>query len=84
MVEIKSTVELGFCQQSWVEPGRAEGVECQGGMWDEAVLEMQRKVWVTAAQESDEVILVSLDCSLCGVGAMQVWGYELKLDTCLA
>ena len=41
-VEIKSTVQLGFCQQSWVETGRAEEVKYQGGMWDEAVLDMQR------------------------------------------
>ena len=45
---------------------------------------MQREVWVATAQESDEVILVSLDCSLCGVGAMKVWGYDLELDNGLA
>ena len=53
-------------------------------MWDEAVPEMQREVWVAAAQAGDEVILVSLDCSFCGVGAMKVWGHELKIDTGLA
>ena len=75
---------MGFFRQSWVETGRAEEVECQVGMWDEAVPEMQREVWVAAAQDGDEVILVSLDFSFCGVGAMQVWGHELKLDTGLA
>ena len=44
---------------------------------------MQREVWVAASQAGDEVILVSLDCSFCGVGAMKVWGHELKIDTCL-
>ena len=83
-VEIKSTVWLGFCQQYWVDTGRAEKVECQGGMWDEAVPEMQWEVWVAAAQASDEVIRLCLDLLLWGVGAMQVWGHELKLDTCLA
>ena len=52
-------------------------------MWDEEVPEMQREVWVEDAKASDEVILVSLDCSFCGVGVMKVWGHELKLDTCL-
>ena len=79
--EIKSTVQLGFCSLSWVETGRADEVECQGGMCDEAVPEMKREVWVAAAQAGDEVILVSFDCSFCGVGTMQVWGHELKLDT---
>ena len=68
---------MGFCRQSWVETGRAEEVECQGGIWDEAVPEMQRGVWIAAAQAGNEVILVSLDCSFCGIGAMQVWGHEL-------
>ena len=53
-------------------------------MWDEAVPEMQGKVWVASAQASDEVILVSLDCTFCDVIAMKVWGHELELDTSLA
>ena len=61
-----------------------EDVECQGGMWDEAVPEMQGEVWVAAAQAGDEVILVSLDCTFYSVGAMKVWGHKLELDTSLA
>ena len=53
-------------------------------MWDEAVPDMQGEVWVTAAQACDEVILVILDCTFCGIGAMKVWGHELELDTSLA
>ena len=48
-------------------------------MWYEAVPEMQREVWIAAAQAGDEVILVSLDCSFGGIGTMKVWGHELKL-----
>ena len=50
-------------------------------MWYETVPDMQREVWVAAAQARDEVIFVRLDCSFCGVGAMKVWGHELELDT---
>ena len=53
-------------------------------MWDEAVPEMKREVWVAADQAFNELILVSLDCLFCGVGVMQVWGHELKLDICRA
>ena len=53
-------------------------------MSDEAVPDMQREVWVTAAQAGNEVILVSLDFLFYVVGAMQVWGHELELDTSLA
>ena len=47
-------------------------------MWYEVVPDPQREVWVAAAQAGDEVILVSLDCTFCGVGAMKVWGHELE------
>ena len=53
-------------------------------MWDEAVPEMQGEAWVTAAQAGNELILVSLDCTFCGVGAMKVWGHKLELGTSLA
>ena len=53
-------------------------------MWDEAVPEMQGEVGVAAAQAGDEVILVSLDCMFCGVGAMKVRGNEFELDTGIA
>ena len=53
-------------------------------MWYEAVPEMQGEVWVPAAQAGDEVILVSLYCTFCGIGAMKVRGNELELDNSLA
>ena len=53
-------------------------------MWDEVVPEMQGEVGVTAAKAGNEVILVSLDCTFCGVGAMKVWGKELELETGIA
>ena len=48
-LEIKCTVELSFFRQFWVETLRSEEVECQDGMWDEAVPEMQGGVWFAAA-----------------------------------
>ena len=53
-------------------------------MWYEAVPEMQGEVGVAAAQAGDEAILVSLDCTLCDVGVMKVWGNELELDNGIA
>ena len=53
-------------------------------MWDDAVLEVQGEVGVTAAQDGDEVIFVCLDCTFCGFGAVKVWGNELELDTVFA
>ena len=47
-------------------------------MWDEAFPEMQGEVGVTAAEAGDEVILVSLDCTFRGVGAMKVWGKQVR------
>ena len=44
---------------------------------------MNRKVWVTAAEAGDQVILVSLDRSLVSVGVMEVWGYKLIVDALL-
>ena len=53
-------------------------------MWDAAVPEMRGGFGVAADKSGDEVILVSLDCTFCSVGVMQVWGNELELDTGLA
>ena len=53
-------------------------------MWDEAVPEMQREFGVAADQAGNEVILVSLDCTFCGIGVMKVWGNELELDNGIA
>ena len=52
-------------------------------MEDEAVPEMQGEVGVAATEAGNEVILISLDCTFCGVGTMKVWGHELELDTSL-
>ena len=52
-------------------------------MWDEAVPEMQGKVCVSAAQARDEVILVILDCTFCGVDVMKVWGTSWNLTLAL-
>ena len=40
---------------------------------------MQGEVGFAATEASDEVILVSLDCAFCGVGAVKVWGHKLAL-----
>ena len=37
---------------------------------------MQGELGVAATEAGNEVILVSLDCAFCGVGAMEVWGNE--------
>ena len=48
-------------------------------MWDEAVPEMQGGVGVAANLAGDEVILVSLYCTFCGIGTMKVWGTSCNL-----
>ena len=50
-------------------------------MVDEAVPEMQGGVGIAAAKSSNEVILLSLYCTFCGVDAVKVWGNELELET---
>ena len=54
-----------------------EQVERKRGLLEEAVLEVKRKAWVAAAEDGDQVILVGLDRSFGGVGAMEVRGYNL-------
>ena len=70
---------MGFRGKYWIEAGGTEEVEFDGIMGDEAVPEMQGEVWVAATEDGDEVILVGLDETLCGVGAMRVWRNELEL-----
>ena len=78
MVQFKCTVQLGFRRKSWIEAGWTEEVECEGSMGDEAVPEIQGGVGVVANEAGYEVILVSLYCAFCGVGAMKVWGTKLE------
>ena len=68
---------MGFLQKSWIEAGRTEEVDCKGSMRDEAFPEMQGGVGVAATEARYEVILVGLDGTFCGVGAMKVWENEL-------
>ena len=44
---------------------------------------MKRKAWVTAADDGDQVILVSLDCSFGSVGTIEVRGDKLKANSLL-
>ena len=78
-VVVKGTVQLGFRRNSWIEAGGMEEVECEGSVWDEAVPEMQGEVGVADTEAGNEVILVCLDGSFCGVGVMKVWRNELEL-----
>ena len=41
-------------------------------MGGEVVSEIQGEVGVASTEAGDEVILVSLDCAFCGIGAMKV------------
>ena len=61
-----------------------EKVECEGIMEDEAVLEMQGEVRFAANEAGDKVILVDLDGTFDGVGAMKVRRNELEIDSGIA
>ena len=50
---------------------------------EEAVPKVKIKYWVTAAEVGDQVILVSLDRSYGGFGAMEVRGDKLEIDALL-
>ena len=58
-------------------------VERKHGLLEEAVPKVKRKAWVTSDEACDQVILVSLDFSFGGVGAMEVRGDKLKVDALL-
>ena len=53
-------------------------------MGDEVVPEMQGEFGVAATEAGNDMILVSLNCTFCGVGAMKVWGNELEPYTGIA
>ena len=72
---------MGFRRKPWIEAGGTEKVERQCIMMNEAVPEMQGEVRIATTQAGDEVILVSLDGTFGGVGAMQVRRNELEIDS---
>ncbi len=36
-VEIEGAVEVRFCREAWIKAGGAKKVECQGGLWHDAI-----------------------------------------------
>ena len=44
---------------------------------------MNREAWFIAAEAGDQVVLVGLDCSFGGAGAMEVRGGKLEIDALL-
>jgi hypothetical protein len=48
---------------------------------NESVPQVEREAVVGATQTGDEMVLECSDGSLCGVGSVHVWRYQLKVDT---
>ncbi len=58
--------------------GLAKKVEGCGGLWNELAPEVHGKVWIKAAEASDEMIFPSADGFFCGVTSMVVRQNELE------
>ena len=61
LVEIVRSVNLCMGGQLRINSGRTEQIECEGGLWEKLVPEIEGEVGVSAAEARDEVIFESLD-----------------------
>jgi hypothetical protein len=79
-IEIELAEDLGVAREFWVDSRGPKQVESDDGLGDEATPQMERKVFVGAAEAGDEVFFERSDGPFGGVGAMDVWRNELKID----
>ena len=63
-----------------IETGRAEQVEADERLWEEAVPEMKGEVAVGRAEAGDEMVLEGADGPLGGVPTVKVGRGELEVD----
>ncbi len=70
LVEIVRAVNLGVGGQLWVYSRRTEQIECESGLWEKLVPEIEGEVGVSAAEARDEVIFERLDGAFSPVASM--------------
>ena len=56
LVEIKGTVELCFGGEFGIDARGTEEIQSGGGLFDESTPQMEREIWIGAAQNGNEVI----------------------------
>jgi hypothetical protein len=63
-----------------VQTGAAKKVEGEESLWQKAVPEVEREIFVGAAEAGDEVVFERADCAFGGIAAVDVGRDELKID----
>ncbi len=74
------TVDLGVGRQEGVGAGLAEQIEGDDGLREEAVLEVEREVAVSAAKAGDEVVFKRADGALGCVAMVDVWRGKMEVN----
>ena len=79
-VEVKGSVELHFWREFWVDARRSLQVEYQVILWHKEVPDMEKKFWVLAVEDYNEMILEGPNLPLCIISVMDIGGYELEFN----
>ncbi len=71
LVEIVRTVNLCMGGQLRINSGRTEQIECESGLWEKLVPEIEGEGGVSAAEARDEVVFERLDGAFSPVATME-------------
>jgi len=78
LVEIKGTVELCFGGEFWIDARGTEEIQSGGGLFDESTPQMEREIWIGAAQNGNEVIFPGGDGTFCCIPTVDMRRDKLK------
>ena len=71
------SVDMDIGQYVWVDVGVAEQEKLVLYLWDDLVPQVEGKIHCRAAEDADEMVLPCLDCALCYIVSLVVWGDQL-------
>jgi hypothetical protein len=69
-IKIKETMELGVGRQLWIDSGPTQKIEGQDCLRQQAVPQMEGKVFVTTAKASDKMIFERADCTFSSIATV--------------
>jgi len=62
-----------------VETGAMQEVQCQLGLREEAIPKVNRKVFVSATEASNEMVFKGVDGTFSSIAAMHMWQDQLEI-----
>jgi hypothetical protein len=69
---------LCFGREFWIDAQGTEEIQSGGGLFDESTPQMEREIWICAAQNGNEVIFPGGNCTFCCIPTVDMRRDKLK------